>query len=467
MNNSVEYKKSIEEARRSIEMLVEEYKETTMSPSLIDRSYYEEKPHPEPKTVAERSIDDIKKDIQSLVEEYRTTAPPVANNEKALTAPSVPGDKKTIAKAQQPTQPIFQKNEKSLIIQNDSSRKKNSGIASTQTKSVLLQNKGHRETDTMKTSGKGAKERQKEWAKSNELRRKADADRARRLKEEAEEKERLARVYERATSGASRIEPPSPVVKVQYKENRAVSELAANSSKSISSETHITADRSLKGNQNPTLSSNRKVPANGKNVLRNADITAHDFVVRLGVLKCRNKGHQVQDIQATFTTISRPGNVTRITVPAGYCPDCKMYFIMDNIYQRIKHSGVPICRTMDEKSCTSAVSPDMSGMGLYGHLAQESVLRQFGYSVGQEEDLSREQRRNIMSAIIDYNVLTKSEIISYLEYFINSRKKQKNPDGSLKFRVAMERWRQDRDWIGGYKIGTFREVAIRRIITNK
>lgn len=68
---------------------------------------------------------------------------------------------------------------------------------------------------------------------------------------------------------------------------------------------------------------------------------------------------------------------------------------------------------MDEKSYTSAVSPDMSGMGLYGHLAQESVLRQFGYSVGQEEDLSREQRRNILSAIIDYNVLTKSEIISY------------------------------------------------------
>jgi len=35
MNNSVEYKKSIEEARRSIEMLVDEYKETTMSPSLL------------------------------------------------------------------------------------------------------------------------------------------------------------------------------------------------------------------------------------------------------------------------------------------------------------------------------------------------------------------------------------------------------------------------------------------------
>lgn len=186
-------------------MLVDEYKETTMSPSLIGRSYYEEKHHPEANVVAERSIEDIKKDIQSLVEEYRAIAPPVEKNEKALTAPSVPvtRDNKTIAEAQQSTQPIFQNNDISLVFQNEPSMKKKKGtaVASTHTKSVLLQNKRHRETDTMKASGKGAKERQKEWAKSNELRRKAEADRARRLKEEAEEKERLARVYERATQG--------------------------------------------------------------------------------------------------------------------------------------------------------------------------------------------------------------------------------------------------------------------------
>lgn len=468
MNNSVEYKKSIEEARRSIEMLVKEFKETTMSPSLIDRSYYEEKPHLETKDVVERNIEDIKKDIQSLVEEYRTTALPVTNKEKKLTAPTVAetSDKRTIASIPQSMQPIFQNNNKAPLFQNEPSekKKKSSGIASTKTKSALLQNEGYRKAGTLKSPGKGAKEREWEWAKGNELKRKAEADMARRLKEEAEEKERLARVYERATSGASRAEPDLPDKRVQYKEKSIVADRTASSSKSISVETHTTANRSLQGNH---FSKNRKAPTNGKSVLQNADITAHDFVVRLGVLKCRNKGHHVQDIQATFTTISRMGNVTKITVPAGYCPNCKMYFIMDSIYQRIKHSGIPICRTMDEKSYNSSAGLDMSVLSSYGNLAQESVLKQFGYSVSQEEDLSREQRRNILSAIMDYNVLTKSEIISYLEYFINSRKKQKNADGSLKFREALERWREDLDWIGGYKIGTFREVAIKRIITNK
>lgn len=87
--------------------------------------------------------------------------------------------------------------------------------------------------------------------------------------------------------------------------------------------------------------------------------------------------------------------------------------------------------------------------------------------MNQDEDLSSEQRTGILSAIIDYNVLTKNEIISYLGYFINSRKNRKNPDGSPKYRVAMERWSQDREWISDYKIGSFKEVKIKRIIINK
>ena len=196
-------------------------------------------------------------------------------------------------------------------------------------------------------------------------------------------------------------------------------------------------------------------------------LTAHDFVVRLSVLQCRYKNHHIEDIQAVVTTISRQGTVSRITVPAGYCPKCKTYFIMDSVYQRIKHSGVPICRTMDEKTYTSGTNDIGDTDSPYAHLAQESVLRQFGYTVNQSEDLPEVQRRNILAAIVDYEVLTKNEIISYLEYFINNSKNQKNKDGSLRFAVALSRWREDKDWISAYKIGTFKEVAIKRIITNR
>ncbi len=198
---------------------------------------------------------------------------------------------------------------------------------------------------------------------------------------------------------------------------------------------------------------------------REHDIDAQDFIVRSfsSVFRCRNKGHAIKDIRATFKTITRKGTVNIIEIPAGYCPQCNIYFILESTYRRIKQSGVPICRMLDENkyfmngSYTSAKDTD---------LAQESVLMQFGYTVNQVDDLPVIQRRAILAAIVDYRVLTKNEVISYLDYFIRYRKNQKNQDGSLKYGIAIDKWKDDREFISKYKIGAYTEVAMKRIIAN-
>ena len=91
-------------------------------------------------------------------------------------------------------------------------------------------------------------------------------------------------------------------------------------------------------------------------------ITAHDFVVRRTVFKCRHNNHHIEDVRAVFTTINRQGTVNKIAIPAGYCSACNTYFIMERTYKRIKNSGIPICRTMDEKSYESS-----SPTGLYNN----------------------------------------------------------------------------------------------------
>lgn len=189
-------------------------------------------------------------------------------------------------------------------------------------------------------------------------------------------------------------------------------------------------------------------------------ITAHDFVVRRTVFKCKHNNHHIEDVKAVFTTITRQGTVNKITIPAGYCSTCNMYFIMESTYKRIKNSGIPICRTMDEKSYENNIST-----GLYNNnLASESVLMQFGYNVSQKDDLPVEQRRRILAAIVDNKVLKRNEVVSYLDYFINQRKNQKNKDGSLRYKDAMDKWRMDRAWINQYKLGSYKEVLIRSIV---
>jgi len=192
-------------------------------------------------------------------------------------------------------------------------------------------------------------------------------------------------------------------------------------------------------------------------------ISAQDFVVKMSVLKCRKKNHQLEDLQATITTIDKNANIVKITVPGGYCPKCSTYFILDSVYKRIKKNGIPVCRVMDEKSYTTGNSESAS-QSHYDKLASESVLRQFGYNVNQAENISPLQRKRILAAIVDYKILSKSEIISYLDYFINVRKGQKNPDGTYKMSNAIQKWREDRDWISTYKIGDFKEIQVKRII---
>lgn len=194
-------------------------------------------------------------------------------------------------------------------------------------------------------------------------------------------------------------------------------------------------------------------------------ISAKDFVVRSSTFKCRHNNHSLQDVKAVFTIINRMGAINKIQIAAGFCPNCSIYFIMESTYQRIRRSGIPICRTMDEKTYRQGNKGNISST--YGFLAQESVLKQYGYSVNQIDDISPAQRRLILAALIDNGILTKTDIIGYLDYFINVRKGQKDSDGSLKYSMAIGKWKDDRNYIENYKIGSFKAVEIRSIIVNK
>ena len=57
--------------------------------------------------------------------------------------------------------------------------------------------------------------------------------------------------------------------------------------------------------------------------------------------------------------------------------------------------------------------------GKYGmKLAQESILKQYGYSVSKTEDLSDTVRQKILAVLIDNHIITKNDIISYLDFLL-------------------------------------------------
>lgn len=179
------------------------------------------------------------------------------------------------------------------------------------------------------------------------------------------------------------------------------------------------------------------------------NIRVKDFVVRRTTFKCLHNEHKLQNIDAVINIINKDGEVTQTTVPAGYCPNCNIFFIMESTYQRLKMKGTPVCRVSDEKTYLSGIS-FMNGM----MLAQESVLMQYGYSVSQEEGLTSARRRKILALMIDNEIMTRSDIISYLDFFISQRK-------SLpRFEKAIEKWESDREFVSEYRSGRYSQYGV-------
>lgn len=180
-------------------------------------------------------------------------------------------------------------------------------------------------------------------------------------------------------------------------------------------------------------------------------IGIEDFVVKGNLFQCRKKEHKIQDISALIQISDENRNIRSLKIPAGYCEECKVFFILESIYQSIKNEGMILCRIIDEKKYIPAMH--MNG----GKYASESLLMQYGYNVSNVYKLPKKYRQNILAFIIDYKIMTKSEIISYLDFFIGQRKTLEN------MKNAISKWEEDKQFIKNYNIDNIEVVKVATI----
>ncbi len=171
-----------------------------------------------------------------------------------------------------------------------------------------------------------------------------------------------------------------------------------------------------------------------------------DFVIRCTIFKCAFKKHTIEDINASIDIMNISANkIISMIIPAGYCSDCNKYFIMESTYQKIFSKGLPLCKIIDEREKIKESFISVSNK--WG--AQESILKQYGYSVSATDNLSDTKRQKILAVIIDIEALRKVEIIGYLRYFI--RIHQADP----RFEKAISKWNSDIDFTEEYNKGHY------------
>ena len=140
---------------------------------------------------------------------------------------------------------------------------------------------------------------------------------------------------------------------------------------------------------------------------------------------------------------------------AGYWQDCDQYYLLNRDYDRLKMNYTLLCRVIDSTEPTI----NKYNNDAFTELNKESILKQYGYTVNQEDGLSAIQRRTILEFLLVSNIMTKSEICAHLDWLINTR-----TYNTAKYRIALKKWKEDRYYIEHYQLTDSREVFVKSIV---
>ena len=161
------------------------------------------------------------------------------------------------------------------------------------------------------------------------------------------------------------------------------------------------------------------------------------YVYNWGNIICKKQQHELADVNCII-----PMDKKRITINAQYCCNCRKFIISEKGYQDYlgRYKLFPVkAQYVDEDGCFP--------QELYRtDRAEKSPLNLAGYSVSKQGGLSESERQRILVLIMKNGVLTKNEIINYLEMFIMTNGMKGN------MTQAVYKWQSDLNFVKAYNM---------------
>lgn len=172
--------------------------------------------------------------------------------------------------------------------------------------------------------------------------------------------------------------------------------------------------------------------------------------------KCVFEEHTLSNVKAIIRILSQNNKVIDFTIPAVHCKECNQYIILKSDFKSIKQRGTLLCRVIDETPEYIAKHKNSSYSGT------ESKVHRLGYNViKQGYNYTFTQRKIILVNIIENYGITQHEIMSMLD--TNIARKINMPN----YAEAVEKWKQDREFVANYEFGSVPEVLINEVVISK
>lgn len=165
-----------------------------------------------------------------------------------------------------------------------------------------------------------------------------------------------------------------------------------------------------------------------------------------GRTSCHTRNHEMEQATAIFTG----RNDLDIKLNIEHCKKCGKFYMSYSVYERYREKYGMLLGKIKMDSASTVGLQDIV-------LSELSPLKLCGYSVNQQDGYSKAERQYIISKVIEKGVLRKSEVVRYLEYFIN-RNGQKSSNA-----LALKKWKEDLDFTLKFKISEQAEHQIKHI----
>lgn len=166
-----------------------------------------------------------------------------------------------------------------------------------------------------------------------------------------------------------------------------------------------------------------------------------DFIVRSHGYSCKHRGHTMTPVEASVAVLIADSILDERTFRAFYCEQCGKYFVTDTAFERLTRGGRLCCRVIELQDAINL----KEGKGRFSQYAKESMIHQYGYNVAKAEGLTSGNRQSILSFVIENDIMSQYEIISFLEGLIRTR------EGMRNMQDAVAKWKEDVRFLERYK----------------
>ena len=169
------------------------------------------------------------------------------------------------------------------------------------------------------------------------------------------------------------------------------------------------------------------------------------------IYKGRTRCHQLHHPMESATAIFTGRNYVSIYLNVERCKECGKFYMSYSVYQQYRDQyGIMLGKIKMDSLSIDGIK-DV-------HLSEFSPLNLCGYNVSQQDGFSAAERQYVIAKVIDTGILSKQEIVQYLECFIN-RNGQK-----LHNELALAKWEEDLVFTINYQIMEQDKHKIKTII---